>query len=479
MESAKACGAKVAGIAAYLKKGTLELTNCYNTGLIGGTVSAAGRANGIFGNKSSGTPTITDSYYLASSAPKAKGDKGTAMETEAELSEKILESAGEAYIDSCPTPVLKGQEAVPHSAPDDTGCCTVCKKELVKTPVPTRKADYPAESQAVVQTGKAYLLSDLQTGKVFDPVEGQTLNYKNYAYQRSADGGKTWGTMTGFAEAMGTTIQLTETKEGTYVYRFFASHDGVHFSKDTWTLTLTVMDHPPMDFTFFVGKDYTGGYPVIKLYPVTADSEGRETLGNELTNVTKGEIENNYQKFSADLIAGRYAYRAFAKNAETGAYDVALGGMTLDLPADTNVDGGTGGGNSVYLQCNSFYVSSKKTDGTYFTADEYHVEVVCPIMKTSCVMGTPYGKGNYTYYPTVLYAAGNACLYNLYAYPDIEGYMFTQTINQTFRAGYSANTKNLTLNTAVTLTVTVPESADFGLYFQWNNFNTTKVEPVL
>ena len=479
-DAAKAIGA--AGIVGYGKNGTLTIENCYNTGNISSeNLTTTGRANGIFGknyNAQKPVLTVTDSYYLTESAPADKKTNGTPADTPAELSEKILESAGEAYIDSCPTPVLKGQEAVPHSAPDAAGCCTVCKKELVKTPVPTRKADYPAESQAVVQTGKAYLLSDLQTGKVFDPVEGQTLNYKNYAYQRSTDGGKTWGTMTGFAEAMGTTIQLTETAEGTYVYRFFASHDGVHFSKDTWTLTLTVMDHPPMDFTFFVGKDYTGGYPVIKLYPVTADSEGNETLGNELTNVTKGEIENNYQKFSADLIAGRYAYRAFAKNAETGAYDVALGGMTLDLPADTNVDGGTGGGNSVYLQCNSFYVSSKKTDGTYFTADEYHVEVVCPIMKTSCVMGTPYGKGNYTYYPTVLYAAGNACLYNLYAYPDIEGYMFTQTINQTFRAGYSANTKNLTLNTAVTLTVTVPESADFGLYFQWNNFNTTKVEPL-
>ena len=371
----------------------------------------------------------------------------------------------------------RGADGEHHDTNADSKCDTCGKVLVAEPPVPTRKADYPAESQAVVQTGKAYLLSDLQTGKVFDPVEGQKLTYQNYYYQRSTDGGKTWGTMTGFAEAMGTTIQLTETAEGTYVYRFFASHDGVHFSKDTWTLTLTVMDHPPMDFTFFVGKDYTGGYPVIKLYPVTADSEGRETLGDELT-VTQGEIESNYQKFSANLIAGRYAYRAFAKNAETGAYDVALGGMTLDLPTDTNVDGGTGGGNSVYLQCNSFCVSSKKTDGTYFTADEYHVEVVCPIMGNTCVMGTPYVNGNYTYYPTVLYAAGNACLYNLYAYPDIEGYMFTQTINQTFRAGYSANAKSLSLNTAVTLTVTVPESADFGLYFQWNNFNTTKVEPL-
>ncbi|MDY2929416.1 MAG: S-layer homology domain-containing protein [Clostridiaceae bacterium] len=374
----------------------------------------------------------------------------------------------------------RGADGEHHDTNADSKCDT-CGKVLVAEPsVPTRKADYPAETVATVQTGKAYLLSDLQTGKVFDPVEGQKLDYTNYYYQRSTDGGQTWSNKIGFPAATfgGTTIQLTETAEGTYIYRFYASHDGKNFSKDTWTLTLTVLDNPPMDFSFFVGKDYTGGYPVIKLYPVTTDSKGNESLGAELTNVTKGKLESNYQMFYANLSAGRYAYRAFAKNADTGEYDVALGGMTLDLPTDTNVDGGAGGGNNIYLQCNSFCVNSKKTDNTYFTADEYHVEVVCPIMKTSCVMGDAYVKGNYTYYPTVLYAAGNACLYNLYAYPDIEGYMFTQTINQTFRAGYSANAKSLSLNTAVTLTVTVPESADFGLYIQWNNFNTTKVEPI-
>lgn len=58
--------------------------------------------------------------------------------------------------------------------------------------VPTRKAGYPAETSATVQTGTAYLLSDLQAGKIFEPAEGQTLNYKNYYYQRSTDGGETW-----------------------------------------------------------------------------------------------------------------------------------------------------------------------------------------------------------------------------------------------------------------------------------------------
>ncbi len=359
--------------------------------------------------------------------------------------------------------------------------------------VPTRKEGYPAETSDKVKTGMAYLLDDLQAGKIFAPVEGQTLKITNYYYERSTDGGQTWGPKTDFSDALFgmTTIQVTELTAGTYIYRFYASHDGVNFSTDTWTLTLTVEDDPTMDFTFYVGKDYNGGYPTIKLYNVTTDAEGNEVLDDEIENpflysnftdtLPEGETEydpangklvSNYQMFYASLTAGRYAYRAFT------ADGAALGGMTLDLPTDTNVDGLTGGGTNIYLQCNSFYTSSKKTDNTYFTADEYHIRVDCPIMKTSCAMGKAYVKGSYTYYPTVLYAAGNACLYNAYAYPDIDGYIFTQAINQTFRASYSASTKSLQINTGITLNVTVPSDATFGLYFQWNNFNTTEVAPV-
>lgn len=369
--------------------------------------------------------------------------------------------------------------------------------------VPTRKAGYPAETSATVQTGTAYLLSDLQSGKIFEPAEGQTLNYKNYYYQRSTDGGETWGPRADFSEAIfgATTIQITELTAGTYVYRFYASHDGVNFSEDTWTLTLTVEDTPTLEFSFYVGRDYnystTNLYPIIKLYNVEKDADGNEVLGDEIENVflysnftstlpegedeydpAMGKLVSNYQMFYAKLEAGRYAYRAFAKNTDTGDYDVALGGMTLNLPTDKNVDGGAGGGNSVYLQCNSFYVSTKKTDNTYFAADEYHVRVDCPIMGCSTTMGDAYVKGNYTYYPTMLYAGGNACLYNSYAYPDIEGYIFTQNINQTFQPSYGAATKSLTINTGITLDVTVPSDATFGLYFQWNNFNTTEVAPV-
>ncbi len=355
--------------------------------------------------------------------------------------------------------------------------------------VPKLKDGVSPTASATVQTGTAYLLSDLQAGKIFD---GEGLTYENYYYERSADNGQSWGAKQKFEKALfgGTLIQLTETVAGTYIYRFYASFDGENFS-DTWTLTLTVEDNPTMEFSFFVGKDYNGGYPVIKLYNVTKDADGNEVLGDELKDVflysnftntpaegeeqydpAMGKLVNNYQMFYAKLAAGRYAYRAFTADGK------ALGGMTLNLPTDKNVDGGAGGGNKIYLQCNSFYTNSKKADNTYFTAEEYHVRVTCPIMKCDAAMGDPYIKDNYTYYPTMLYAAGNACLYNTYAYPDIEGYIFTQNINQTFTASYRAATaKVLTINTGITLDVTVPADATFGLYFQWNNFNTTEVEP--
>lgn len=387
----------------------------------------------------------------------------------------------------------------PAPANGDANAEPVPAEGEVTTPavaVPKLKDGVSPTASATVQTGTAYLLSDLQAGKIFD---GEGLTYENYYYERSADNGQSWGTRQKFEKALfgGTLIQLTETVAGTYIYRFYASFDGENFSTDTWTLTLTVEDNPTMEFSFFVGKDYTGGYPVIKLYNVTKDADGNEVLGDELKDVflysnftdtlPEGEEEydpamgkldsTKYQIFYTKLTAGRYAYRAFGKNADTGDYDVALGGMTLNLPTDKNVDGGAGGGNSIYLQCVSFYTSSRKTDNTYFTADEYHIRVNCPIMGCDTTMGDAYVKGNYTYYPTVLYAAGNACLYNSYAYPDIDGYIFTQTINQTFQPRYSADTKSLTINTGVTLDVTVPTDATFGLYFQWNNFNTTEVAP--
>ena len=481
----------------------VTLTGCYSTGKVSGEYDDNAKLGGLVGEVATTGTTLTVSkcFYL-DDAVQTSGKETTTVTVQGTAftaaNGLTAEALGDGYTDSCPAPVLSWQTAAEHADGDNDGKCDTCGKTLIK--VPRLIEGVSPTKEDTVQVGKAYLLSELQTGKVFEGPAGERIPYTQLYYQRSTDGGETWGERMSFSESLfgGTTIQITELEAGTYSYRFTASTDGVHFSTDTWTLTLTVEKNPMMNFSFYIGKDYTGGYPIIKLYSVATDAAGNETLGEEITGCfrysdftatlpegteeydpAQGTLVEHYQMFYAPLRAGRYAYRAFAKNAGTGEYDVALGGMTLDLPTDGNVDGNAGGGTSIYLQCNSFYVSSKKADNkSYFTAKEYHVRVDCPIMKTSCVMGDPYVKGNYTYYPTMLYAGGNACLYNSYAYPDIDGYIFTQTINQTFQASYSAGTKSMTINTAVELTVTVPEDADFGLYFQWNNFNTTEVEPV-
>lgn len=152
----------------------------------------------------------------------------------------------------------------------------------------------------------------------------------------------------------------------------------------------------------------------------------------------------------------------------------------MTLPTETNVDGGTGGGTDVYLRLHSIYTTSKKNSSDYFTADDYTARVVMPSMGGDVQHGTPYPSGNYTYYPFMLYSAGNAALWNAYVEPIgtcAEDYIFTQAINNTTAAGYTVVTKSLALSQAINLTVTVPAYADFNLFFQHNNFNTQIIEP--
>ncbi len=489
----------------------VTLTGCYSMGEISGEyddkASMGALVGGIIGDN---TTLAAEKCFYLDGAVKTSGKetttvtvRGTAFTAENGL---LAEALGDGYTDSCPAPVLKGQTAAAHADGDNDGKCDTCGKVLVEIKVPRLIEGVSPTKEDTVQVGKAYLLSELQTGKVFEGPEGERIPYTQLYYQRSADGGETWGERMTFSESLfgGTTIQITELKAGTYLYRFTASTDGVHFSTDTWTLTLKVVKDAPLNFTVNVGKDYnyrTNGnvYPIIKVYPSLGWNEKGEAIPDKDNPVTllysnftstlpegaeeydpaKGTLVSDYNTFYLSVPAGSYYFESWGWDAEAHDYTVNLGGMPLTLPTDSNVDGGTGGGNTIYLQCNSFYVKSKKADNkSYFTAGEYYIKLVCPIMGGNVTMGTPYTSGSYAYYPVMLYAAGNACLYNSYAYPTIDGYIFNQVSNQTFQASNSAGTKPMTINTAVELTVTVPEEADFGLYFQWNNFNTTEVEPV-
>ncbi len=508
---------------------TLTISNCYNRGEVTCSEKCLESAHmgAILGGVKSAVPTITNCYYLTDSCAAGTNDTVSVAMTDAEMKASgFAVKLGSAWQVNCPYPVQTWQEAVAHTDEDGDKYCDVCGAWMNTKPVLMEGVSATKEAYSIL--GYAYNLTELQYNQVFEDADGDSLNYTSYYYQRSTDGGETWGELTNFLpSAFGfTTIQFTETVAGTYMYRFCA-WDGYEYSDDTYTLTLHVAEKVPFNFTFYVGKDYTGSYPELRLYksagtdanandyvgwflkdgvkvyvydpaqytiagnaedgwtadgytlydyePVTFTNSAFDSTNTEAT--ASGTVVNNYNMFYATTENGYYSVRAYAKNAETGEYDIYLGGQQLILPTETNVDGGTGGGTDIYLRQLSVYTTSKKTDNTYFTEDEYDIEIMMPIMESKVQHGTAYVKGNYTYYPFMIYAAGNAALFNIKATPLIDGYIFNQTINNTQTAGYTAVTKTITIKNAVQLTVTVPKTADFGLYYQWNNFNTTEIEP--
>lgn len=362
--------------------------------------------------------------------------------------------------------------------------CDKCGADLNKAPKLVEGVKDVTDNSII---GAAYLLRDLQTGKIFEDGDDTLSAEKNYFYQRSTDNGQTWGEELGFSASLfgGTTVSLTETEPGTYMYRFYAKDDfggdsrGNGEEKTYWTLTLHVDKAENLDFdvNFYIGRDQnykTNGnkLPIIKLWK----SDGKSNkVGDEIAVTDVEDTKSGYNCMKATVKGGWYVYEGYGWNAETKAYDVPLGGMQIKLPADSNVDGAAAGGTEIYLRLLSIYTTSKKVDGSSFTKDDFTVRVSCPIMQCDAVMGTPYTESGKAYYPTLFYAGGNACLFNVYYNPtDTEAYIFSQQINQTLTAGTSVNTKSGKIESVVKLTVTVPKTADFGLYFQYNNFYTAQ-----
>ena len=416
--------------------------------------------------------------------------------------------------------------------------CDTCGADLNQPPV---LAEGVTDKTVTIQTGRSYQLDDLMDGKIFTDSD-DTLTYKNYFYQLSTDGGESWGEEQHFEEALfgGVNKSLSQAKAGTYIYRFYAQDGSGARSESCWTLTLIFSDVITENINFYVGRDQnydTNGkiYPLLKLYKTAGIDErqfdyvGWFTNGEGKTEYiydpaaytidTTGEtnyvtidgvkyelhdyeeitftnsafdasaedatasntVVNNYNMFYATLSTGRYSTRAYGWNAETKAYDIYLGGQSMPLPMEKDIYGG--GGNDIYLGIVSVYASTKNENNAYFTADDYYVEMIMPITGSMIHAGVPYTYtrygSKYTAYPFLSFEAGNGSLYNIYAYPrNTEKYMFNQSINQTTNKTYSVTTKSISIANAVELKATVPASAEFGLYFQYNNFNTQPVTAV-
>lgn len=425
-----------------------------------------------------------------------------------------------------------------HVDADKDKKCDTCSADLNQPPV---LAEGVKDRTVTIQTGKSYQLDDLMDGKIFtDPDDN--LTYKNYFYQLSTDDGATWSEAAGFEEALfgGVDKSLSQAKAGKYIYRFYAVDASGAQSEGYWTLTINFSDVITENINFYVGRDQnyaTNGniYPLLKLYKtagIDADQfdyvgwftngEGKteyiynpaaytiDTTG-ETNYVVVGEtkyelhdyqeitftnsafdaaaadatasntVVNNYNMFYATLSTGRYSTRAYGWNAETEAYDIYLGGQSLPLPMEKDIYGG--GGNDIYLGIVSVYATTKNEKNEYFTADDYYAEMIMPVTGSMIHAGTPYGYtrygSTYTAYPFLSFEAGNGSLYNIYAHPrNTEKYMFNQAINNTTVATYNVTTKSITIAEAMELKATVPADAEFGLYFQYNNFNTKLVTPI-
>ena len=273
------------------------------------------------------------------------------------------------------TPTAAGTYTVVLTASDNTGTATHTITLTVtdaNQQIPRLKEGVSSTASDTVTAVYAYNLTDLQAGNIFENPDGTALNYTNYYYYRSVG-----GTRTGpyyFTPALfgGTTIQITENAAGIYVYEFHATNT-YGDSTDTWTLTLDVRAGTPQNYTFYVGQDmnYSSNgnvYPLIKLYKTKGfDEKGADYIGEvgdtyiyredgvdsslyesvqfldstftNTLNSTTGNKNGNYNEFYASLAPGKYSFRAYGYNASSKKYDVYLGGHSLTLPTETNVDG--------------------------------------------------------------------------------------------------------------------------------------------
>lgn len=443
-----------------------------------------------------------DAPVVTELAGEEQTPENSADTEEPEESEAPAEEPAEAAEEPAAEEPVTGEASVSASTEAAMAATTAAA-------IPTLQDGVSPTAEATVLAGAPYSITELNAGDVFKDNEKDRplIGADHFYYRRSADGGKTWSNLRSFCYPdqdkgfTGTSVVCTlmESKPGDYMYRICATMDGKNFSEDTWTLTLHVKENSTYDFDFMfcVGQDYNGNYPILKLYNVVKDASGKEVLGDELKNCflysnytstlpdgeaeydpAMGKLENELQRFYTHLSSGRYAYRAFGYNEATKAYDIPLGGMTLQLPLEQN-DVFTGKNQYAYIICAAYGVDGTKKDGTGFGADDFKLELNCPAMNNIVENGTPFEKDGHTYYPAMVFAQSRGCLYGIYVGATVPGYGSSVGAGEFFDIRPEAQLKLATLETASQVTYTVPSDATFNLYRQLNNFNTRAVEPII
>ena len=204
------------------------------------------------------------------------------------------------------------------------------------------------------------------------------------------------------------------------------------------------------------------------------DENGFDILGDKLSVTDNGvNQDTSYHTYSMSLDRGTYSFRA------TDADGNSLGGMTFDVPAESQADNVESNQSDVYLRQVDIYTTTK-IDGVYANETQYSTEAMDADGKLATHGKVYVDSSNRTRYPYMLFANGNAELYTFKLIPTAAvseaANVGTNTIiNQAIANGTSATTKSGTLPALIDAVISAPAGSKVQVFNQLRNFYTQEV----
>lgn len=213
----------------------------------------------------------------------------------------------------------------------------------------------------------------------------------------------------------------------------------------------------------------------VKFYKCTGfDANGYDILGDEIAATDNGvDADTSYHVYTMNVDAGTYSFRA------TDADGNSLGGMTFDVPIETEVDSTETKTAEVYLRQVDVYTTTQ-IDSAYADESQYSTQVMDADGRLATVGKAYLDSSSRTRYPYFLYANGNAELYTVKLIPSeavaAANSLGTNTmINYTVSKGTTLTTKSGTLPTLINAVITAPTGSTVQVFNQLRNFYTEEV----
>ena len=201
------------------------------------------------------------------------------------------------------------------------------------------------------------------------------------------------------------------------------------------------------------------------------DEDGKIALAAE--KVTDKGVDGKYHVYEVTVPAGMYSYRAVDT-----ADSANLGGMTFEAPVSAEI-GSDGKPISTEQKMTLVRVNYYTTDKNVTAVGDYSIEIMPGKMK-DVVTGAQYiNSSAKVVTPTLLYAHGNALLYNWKVTLNEElskTYGVALSINNIFEASLTVTqNKTFNLSNLVEYSVTAPSQADVRFFNQLKNFNVEEL----